>query len=300
MKARTIILIFAAAIAAASCSYDDSELRNRIDSLDSRVTALEKDIKEINSDIESMHSLLVKMNNNIGISSISSSTEGSGIVITTTDGNVYNITDGKDGTDSPVIGIRKGEDGTGLYWVCEYPDGHFSYFTDDEGKPLSAETVVPTIRLEGNHWQLSYNGGQSWSDITDGQGNPVDVSGDCYALVAGVEVTGEDKVTITLSNGEKLDFPYLCELLFEVEADGIQTFGYSQTRSYHVTARNVSSYVLNVPGGWKASYIAGGSLSITAPAESNEYAEKEGKIDVIIFARNGLASMFTLEVSVGL
>ena len=100
-----------------SC-YDDTEVWNSIDSLDSRVTALEKKCENMNSDIAALQTLLQALQANVYVVSVKDT--DSGYTITFSDGTVATIHDGQKGADgyTPQVSIAQAADGL-WYWTLD-------------------------------------------------------------------------------------------------------------------------------------------------------------------------------------
>jgi hypothetical protein len=118
---------------------------------------------------------------------------------------------GQNGTDghTPVIGVSQDEDGI-YYWTI---DG--SWLLDASENKVSAtgqngssgidgqDGITPQLRIESGMWQVSYDGGQSWSELgraTGDQGAP-GVGGDSFFQ----SVTQDDKcVYLVLAGGTEI------------------------------------------------------------------------------------------------
>ena len=140
MKKLLIYFACAAAVLAVGCSkYDDSELTNRVDNLESRVEALEALCKQMNANISSLQTIANAVESGDYITSIAPMTENGvevGYTITFAKSAPITIYHGQDGAKgdkgdkgdtgaagaagaagaTPVIGVKADTDGV-LYWT---------------------------------------------------------------------------------------------------------------------------------------------------------------------------------------
>ena len=185
MKKAILLLLSAALLAGACQKYDDSVLKNRIGDLENRVTTLESTVNTLNGNVSSVQTLVQALQDDITISVISKNKDG--FTITFSDGQTVEIrtgengkdgNDGKDGKDgvngaqgdkgdkgeTPVIGV-KAEDGV-FFWTV---DGE--WLVDASGNKVGVSGGVPTLKIENDHWFVSYDG-TNWQDL-----GKVDVTG---------------------------------------------------------------------------------------------------------------------------
>lgn len=173
MKKAIIFLLSAALLAGACQKYDDSVLKNRIGDLENRVTTLESAVNTLNGNVSSVQTLVQALQDDITISVISKNKDG--FTITFSDGQTAEIKNGEDGAsggkgdkgdkgDTPVIGV-KAEDSV-FYWTV---DGE--WLVDASGKKVGVSGGVPTLKIENEHWYVSYDG-TNWQDL-----GKVDVTG---------------------------------------------------------------------------------------------------------------------------
>lgn len=172
------------ALVVVGCSdYDDSDLVNRVGSLENRVSALEALCKEMNSNISSLQGLVTALQQNDYITDVTPISEGGttiGYKISFAKGDpieIYHGQDGQDGQDGapgqdgkdasdlvPTIGVKLDNDGR-YYWTL---DGE--WLLDDKGNK------VPATGQDGQDGQNGQNGtpgtpgqdGQNGSDGKDG------------------------------------------------------------------------------------------------------------------------------------
>ena len=77
--------------------YDDSELWDRVNSLDDRVTSIENQLKALNNDITSISALVGALQNRLYLTNVT--TLGDGYTLTFSDGSHITVSDGKDGNN---------------------------------------------------------------------------------------------------------------------------------------------------------------------------------------------------------
>ena len=142
---RFLLFAFAAVIMAAGCKkYDDTDLQNRVGSLENRVAKLEELCKQLNSDISSLRTIVTALQNNdyvTGVIPVVKNGETVGYTITFSKSSpitIYHGENGKDGADgkdgyTPQIGVRQDADGI-WYWTL---DGE--WLTDGSGNKIKAE-----------------------------------------------------------------------------------------------------------------------------------------------------------------
>ena len=200
--------------AMASCTYDDTELKESIKDLDNRVKTLETLCTEMNSNITALSELVQALSANDYIVSVTPIVEdgvevGYQIIMKSTkvinlyhgadgkdgvngtngtDGtNGTNGTDGKDG-ETPVIGAQVGENGV-YYWTL---NGEF--VVDAEGNKIPLTAAAPQVKVENEKWYVTYDEGKTWIEL----GPAVTVG------IKDVEYT-DDVLILTMNDGTKIN-----------------------------------------------------------------------------------------------
>ncbi len=210
--------LFACATLLFACSdeYDDSALRNDIDSLKDRVTKLENICKDINSDIASLNEVVAALRNGTTIESVTEIENG--YTIKFTNGESITIhngekgdtgapgADGENGADgedgnTPVIGVK--QDNGVYYWTV---DGE--WLTDENGNKIKAEgqdgaaagdATVPQLKAEEGFWWISLDNGANWEKLCPvADAEPVN---DC---IFSDVIDGDDNVTFVLADGSEI------------------------------------------------------------------------------------------------
>lgn len=155
--------------------YDDTEIKGRVDNLESQVTELRLLVEKINSNLTSLVTAVDALNNQDQIVSVEKLPAGNGYTITFKKSGTITIyngekgLDGKNGTDgldgkdgkSPVISISQDFDGK-YYWTL---DGEW-LLVNGQKVPATAEVTVPKIKVEDGKFLFSTNG-TDWVVIGD-------------------------------------------------------------------------------------------------------------------------------------
>ena len=231
--------IFASTVAAllftaVSCSYDDTEIKSKVDELDGRVTKLEEAVNSINTNVGSLMTIVNALEKEVKIDKVVALEDGSGHIIMFTDGSSITVTNGRDGNDgeTPVISVGKDTDGL-YYWKV-----NGDWLLDDGKKiPATSKTEIPQIRVNettGN-FELSFDG-ESWQDIGSAGG----------AGIFKDVIDGEDEVIFILSGDkEPIVIPKEQKFALNVESTSIPVDapGSSIMVSYTVTAADQGTTV---------------------------------------------------------
>lgn len=155
--------------------YDDTEIKGRVDNLESKVTELRLLVEKINSNLTSLVTAVDALNNQDQIVSVEKLPAGNGYTITFKKSGTITIyngekgLDGKNGTDgldgkdgkSPVISISQDSDGK-YYWTL---DGEW-LLVNGQKVLATAEVTVPKIKVEDGKFLFSTNG-TDWVVIGD-------------------------------------------------------------------------------------------------------------------------------------
>ena len=231
MKKLFTFLLYAMMIIAVGCteSFDDSQIWDKLNSLENRVAALEQLCKQMNTNISSLQKVINAMQNNDYVTNIAPITEDGkviGYTITFSKSGavtIYHGKDGKDGTNgadgadgkdgyTPVIGVAKDSDGV-YYWTL---DG--DWLLDKDGNKVKAEGVdgkdgqngangnngqdgiTPKLKIENDNWYISYDNGTTWNELGKATGEDGKDGDSMFKDV----VYDDDYVYITLTDGTVL------------------------------------------------------------------------------------------------
>jgi len=264
MKSKFIFASIIAALlfSAVSCTYDDTELKNKVNDLDKRLTELEQTVKSINANVGSLMTIVNALEKEVKIDKVVNLEDGSGHVIMFTDGSSITVTNGRDGNDgeTPVISVGKDTDGL-YYWKV-----NGDWLLDDGKKiPATSKSEIPQIRVNettGN-FELSFDG-ENWQDIGSAGG----------AGIFKDVIDGEDEVIFILSGDkEPIVIPKAQKFALNVENTSIPVDapGSSIMVSYTVTAADQDT---------KVEAIATGGISIESIASQFIGNEIKGQVSI--------------------
>lgn len=147
MKIKLYALSLLATVAMFGCSkFDDTELRNDVNDLKSRVEKLETWCNTANGQISALQSLVTALEQKDFITGVTSIMEGAkevGYTITFSKGSPITIMHGKDGAQgtagkdgvTPIIGVKQYTDGF-YYWTIKIGDAAETWMTDPTGNKI--------------------------------------------------------------------------------------------------------------------------------------------------------------------
>lgn len=273
-----------------SCQFDDSKIWDSIENIEDRLKKLEEIAASMQSDIDALKDIVNKMQEEVTIDSVIENEDGS-ITLNFSDGTSSTISDGEDGVTPPSIIVLESE---GQYWwAYKYPDGKTEFLTDEDGNKIPVSGTAPQVRInpDNNHWEISTDGGKTWTDTG------VDASGNGESIFDSIS-QDDDFVYITIEEGTVITIPKSKELSFSFGTEGDLFFAYSETKQLSYTMSGASKTTITKPDGWKVKFVED-KLEITAPAKENTYAEAEGVISIILIGANGQSYIAEQNVAVG-
>ncbi|MDE5800631.1 MAG: DUF4988 and DUF4465 domain-containing protein, partial [Paramuribaculum sp.] len=292
-KSFIILSVAAAALIPSACSYDDSDLWSAVNGIEDRVENLEKASAQMNADIKSLQAIVEALQNNISITSITPTSDG--YTIKFSDGSEATITNGIDGASAPEISVRKADDGL-YYWTI----GGEWLIVDGEKVRATAldgnDAVAPQLRINPTtgEWEISTDGGAVWTSTgVSSKGE----SGE--SIFASVDTSNPAYVVFTLTDGTEFQvarYDASAPLFAVQDAEGVQVIRCGESKSFAVETANIASYTISKPDGWRAAF-ADNTLTITAPAEANTYAEQEGSVDVTVVSTAGTSMIVRIAVT---
>lgn len=151
--------------AASVCCACTSDLKDRVDVLESKVSALET---KANKNAESISTLVQAAAKAVTITKVETLTDGYKIYFSdgtiSTISNGVNGTDGKDGIDgkdavAPVIGIKE-EEGV-YYWTI---DGEFVLNNGQKVPVTGKNGLTPQFKIQDGKWYVSFDG-NTWNAV---------------------------------------------------------------------------------------------------------------------------------------
>lgn len=154
----TVSVLFASALMLVSCgSYDDTELKNKVNELENRVAKLES---AVNANTQSILALVEASKNNDAVTGFSELNDKSGYIITFASGKSITLYHGKNGS-TPAIGVKADSDGI-YYWTV---DGEWLLSGGKKVKAEGKDAVTPKFKIENDNWFISQDGGKTWTNL---------------------------------------------------------------------------------------------------------------------------------------
>lgn len=139
-------------LAAASLCACNGDLKDRVDTLETKVAALES---KVNENVSSIAKLAEAAANAVTIASVTPNEDKTSYTIKFSDGKTAVLTNGKD-AEAPVVGMKEFEGE--LYWTV---NGEF--MTNNGAKvPVSGKT--PQFKIQNGKWYVSYDG-KAWDEV---------------------------------------------------------------------------------------------------------------------------------------
>ena len=268
-----------------SCEYDDDDLWDKVNGLDSRVEALEKASKEYNTNISTLQDLVKAMQEQITVTSVTKGENGYDIVFS--NGEKASIANGKDGISAPTISVKKDSTDNQYYWTL---DGEW-LTVDNKKVRASASTPQVRINTTSKEWEITSDG-TNWTStgiVAEGK--------DGDAFFQGVETSNKNYVTFTLKDGTEIKLSRSDVPVFEpTYRGGVLPMQLGATTTFKVKMQNVTDYSISKPDGWKVSRGKDSILSVTAPEAANTYAERKGEIAIHAISATGASSIVKMKV----
>ena len=144
--------VFLTLLAAASLCACNGDLKDRVDTLETKVAALES---KVNENVSSISKLADAAANAVTIVSVTPNEDKTSYTVKFSDGQTAVLTNGKD-AEAPVIGMKEFEGE--LYWTV---NGEF--MTNNGAKvPVSGKT--PQFKIQDGKWYVSYDG-KTWDAV---------------------------------------------------------------------------------------------------------------------------------------
>lgn len=202
-----------------SCKYDDSGVKEDIKKLDERVSSLERWQTTVNTNIKALQGLVAALQDKNFVTKITSVVENGkevGYKLEFEKGNPILIKHGIDGK-TPVIGVAKDTDGK-YYWTVKVGSAEPTFLKNEKGEKIPAvgergekgdDAVAPQVRInpQTNEWEISIDGGQTWTRMGDGvkATGPKGDKGD--SMFSKVDTTNPREVVFTLADGTVIALP---------------------------------------------------------------------------------------------
>lgn len=254
MKKTIFYLVILTIIPFVNSCYDDGDLKDDINdlnskysSLENRIAALETQVKEMNSEISSIQTIISNLEKNVYVSKVE--TIENGYKIHFTDNTIATIHDGKDGKngengengvdgqDAPIIGVAKDTDNI-YYWTIT-TNGNTTWLLDN-GKKLrvtgkdgeNGHTPIVEIGSD-NYWYIDgvkTNVKATGEDGEDGITPSISISSDGYWVINGIKSSIKAKGE-NGTNGE--DGKDGITPLLKIDTEGYWTISYDNGKIYN-------------------------------------------------------------------
>ena len=144
--------VFLTLLAAASLCACNGDLKDRVDTLETKVAALES---KVNENVSSIAKLAEAAANAVTIASVTPNEDKTSYTIKFSDGQTAVLTNGKD-AEAPVVGMKEFEGE--FYWTV---NGEF--MTNNGAKvPVSGKT--PQFKIQDGKWYVYYDG-TAWDEV---------------------------------------------------------------------------------------------------------------------------------------
>ena len=284
MKKFFIFSLIAVFITACS-KYDDGDLWDKVNDLDTRVETLEKAAKTTNSDIESLRSLLTALQKNVYVSKVKQKEDQSGYIIEFTDNTSVTISNGVDGIDAPSVSVRKDEDGI-FYWTI---GGEWLLVDDPKVQAEGMNAIAPQVRINESTkmWELSTDNGASWTSLNVVAVGEAGKNGDTF--FKSVDTSDANNVTFTLADGTTFTLPRTQDFMLSLtHSSENAVFIPNETKTYTVNVDEGNDFtVLYISTGWNYT-VNGNQLTVTAPASASD-----GELKILVSPINTIAPTTT-------
>lgn len=249
-KFKHYALLLLAAITVFGCAkdYDDTELRNDISDLQSRVEKLETWCTSVNSQISALQGLVTALEAKDYVTGVSPVENGYTITFSKSSAiTIYNGKDGKNGIDgvAPTIGVDKDTDGL-YYWTIKIGDADVKWLTDANGNKIrttgdkgadgqpgkdGVDGKTPVISIDTYtdgklYWKINgewlKNGdqmvpaaGEKGETGDKGETGATGKDGDSIFKKDGIDLSDPDNVTFTLNDSKdtKITLPRTSQMM---------------------------------------------------------------------------------------
>ena len=288
---------------AVGCS-DLNDIKDRLDSAESRLEALETQVDILKGNLET----LTKLKEYHTIKAVQYDESTSTYEITLTNGEQVKLYQGSVGFYSPVMTID--EEG---YWKMSLTDAEGTvieekHITLNNGEKVSAvgeKGVTPQFRVDGSeNWEVSYDEGATWTDVLNEAGQPVkatpDDSADNYFKNVKIE-NGNLVIEMKDEANTVISLPILGNFYFIIkdengnDIDELQFFILGETKTYTIDQSDIAEVtVLTCPAGFNVN-ISGNLLEITAVAETRSLSADSGRDITFLATSASNPGLFVME-----
>lgn len=264
-----------------SC-VDTSQLESDLSGLEERVAAIEETVSKVNDNVIAAYTLY---ESGLVVMAVHSFDNGTVYRLDMSDGSSVDLhlatEDGKGAT--PVIGIDT--------------EGNWTVALGEDAEPevipgMPSEGPTPQLRVSGEgNWQISTDGGSSWGNLTDKNGNPFPATGSSLtdSFFTDVVYDNEDRtLDITMSDGRALSLNVYSDIItMEVEGyeDGRTILLNESLYFYAKFSSDVAAAYTECPDDWRVRITEAEDgrqeIIVTAPADG-----MEGDYDVAVYLQS--------------
>lgn len=287
---------------AVGCS-DLNDIKDRLDSAESRLEALETQIDILKGNLET----LTKLKEYHTIKAVEFDESTSTYEITLTNGEKINLYQGSVGFYSPIMTID--EEG---YWKMSLTSADGTVIEEkhilNNGEKVSAvgeKGITPQFRIDSSeNWEVSYDEGTTWTDVLNEAGQPVKATPNDSADNYFEDVTIEDgKLVIKMKDqaNSVISLPILGNFYFIIKDENgndindLQFFTLGETKKYTIDQSDISEVtVLTCPAGFSVN-ISGNLLEITAVAETRSLSADSGRDITFLATSASNPGLFVME-----
>ncbi len=173
------------------------------------------------------------------------------------------------------------------------------------GNSINYAAGEVTMRVtEGGTWQYSDDGGKTWTDVTNENGDLVEtvVAGSAWYETITVE-DGVFKFTIA-GDDKEYTIPVIADFSVIIDDSALVKFGYGSKQTLPVAIKGASDVVVACSEGWSAK-LSGEEMTITAPesVDGGDVARVsslnyDGEVRLMIFSKSGHVATSTIVVSI--
>lgn len=221
------MLLFGGGAATISCT----DYQDEIDALDYRVKVLEDLVDRVNTDLEAMEAIVGALEDADYITGVKDTDDG--YLVNFAKAGPVELKDGIDGKDGidaevPDIDVVKGADGNWYWTINGEPlttdgtkNGEMIRVNGADGvdgrdgrTASEVGAVVPQVRINpaSRHWEISVDGGQTWSDTgssADGKDGIDGQNGEDDIFLKVDEALDGQSITFTLRDGRTFTVPII-------------------------------------------------------------------------------------------
>ena len=188
-------LLTAAALFASSCS---NTMERDIEEIKARISNMEQAVNDINGEISKLSALVKALQSNDYISRVQTTSDGCVVVFQS--GAVMSLRNAVDGK-VPILGIQYDSLAGRYCWTISYGNSRPTWLLDDYGLRISAEIIVPKLRITDGYWQVTYDDGDHWTNLFESIGEAGS------SIFRSVDWSDPYYVRFTLLNGTVFTIP---------------------------------------------------------------------------------------------